>query len=59
MLSNKVAVGLIALVALGGAAGAGTYLASRQPVPAGETQPPSLRPPPLRRRTERSRPPKR
>ena len=32
MLSNKVAVGLIALVALGGAAGAGTYLASRQPV---------------------------
>jgi len=32
MLSNKVAVGLIALVALGGAAGAGTYLASRQPM---------------------------
>src|SRR5215831_1132030 len=32
MLSNKVAVGLIALVALGGAAGTGVYLASRQPV---------------------------
>jgi type IV secretory pathway VirB10-like protein len=32
MLSNKVAVGLFALLALGGVAGAGTYLASRQPV---------------------------
>lgn len=47
MLSNKVAVGLIALVAVGGAAGAGTYLASRQPVsPAKSTvvTPPSTTP---------------
>jgi hypothetical protein len=47
MLSNKVAVGLIALVALGGAAGAGVYLASRQPVaPAksGVVTPPSTTP---------------
>jgi hypothetical protein len=47
MLSNKVAVGLIALVALGGAAGAGTYLASRQPMaPAksGVVTPPSTTP---------------
>ena len=31
MLSNKVAVGLIGVVALGGAAGAGAYLATRHP----------------------------
>jgi hypothetical protein len=47
MLSNKVAVGLIALVAVGGAAGAGTYLASRQPVPVAKpiaVTPPSTTP---------------
>ena len=57
MLSNKVAVGLIALVALA-AAGAGTYLASCQPVAPAKSSP-SRRHPPLRSRTERSRPPKR
>ena len=58
MLSNKVAVGLVALVALGGAAGTGTYLASRQPIPA--AKPAAVtRPQPLRRRTERSRLPRR
>lgn len=47
MLSNKVAFGLIALVALGGAAGTGAYLASRQPVPpatASGVTPPSTTP---------------
>ena len=46
MLSNKVAFGLIALVALGGAAGAGAYLASRQAVPPAKTSaaPPSTSP---------------
>ena len=47
MLSNKVAVGLIALVAVGGAAGAGAYLASRQPVSpakASAVAPPSTTP---------------